>query len=66
MAMDRGPPPVPGKLRAPGLGLMLAEVRGIFEFNTSLLLSPLLLLMVLQLTTQAHATDTANVILEFM
>ena len=43
MAMDRGPPPVPGKLRAPGLGLMLAEVRGIFEFNTSLLLSPLLL-----------------------
>ena len=38
MAMDRGPPPVPGKLRAPGLGLMLAEVRGIFEFNTSLLL----------------------------
>jgi pimeloyl-ACP methyl ester carboxylesterase len=43
MAVDRGPPPVPGKLRAPGLGLMLAEVRGIFEFNTSLLLSPLLL-----------------------
>jgi pimeloyl-ACP methyl ester carboxylesterase len=30
-------------LRPPGLGLLLAEVRGIFEFNTSLLLSPLLM-----------------------
>ena len=32
-----------GRLRAPGLGLLLAEARGIFEFNTSLLLSPLLM-----------------------
>ena len=32
-----------GRLRAPGLGLLLAEVRGIFEFNASLLLSPLLM-----------------------
>src|ERR1700688_4244832 len=31
------------RLRAPGLGLLLAEARGIFEFNASLLLSPLLL-----------------------
>jgi pimeloyl-ACP methyl ester carboxylesterase len=35
--------PAAGGLRAPGLGLMLAEVRGILEFNASLLLSPLLL-----------------------
>jgi pimeloyl-ACP methyl ester carboxylesterase len=32
-----------GRLRAPGLGLLLAEARGIFEFNASLLLAPLLL-----------------------
>src|SRR6478736_2873278 len=31
------------RLRAPGLGLLLAAVRGIFEFNASLLLSPLLM-----------------------
>ena len=31
------------RLRPPGLGLLLAEARGIFEFNASLLLSPLLL-----------------------
>ena len=31
------------RLRAPGVGLFLAEARGIFEFNASLLLSPLLL-----------------------
>ena len=31
------------ELRPPGLGLMLAEVRGIFELNASLLLSPLLM-----------------------
>jgi pimeloyl-ACP methyl ester carboxylesterase len=43
MAIDRSEPPATGKLRAPSLGLMLAEVRGIFEFNTSLLLSPLLM-----------------------
>jgi pimeloyl-ACP methyl ester carboxylesterase len=32
-----------GRLRAPGLGLLLAEARGIFEFNASLLLAPLLM-----------------------
>jgi len=32
-----------GRLRPPGLGLLLAEARGIFELNASLLLSPLLL-----------------------
>ncbi len=32
-----------GRLRPPGLGLLLAEVRGIFEFNASLMLSPFLL-----------------------
>ncbi len=31
------------RLRAPGLGLFLAEARGILEFNASLLVSPLLL-----------------------
>src|SRR5579859_5815937 len=35
--------PTPGRLRAPGFGLLLAEIRGMFEFNTSLLLSPLLM-----------------------
>jgi pimeloyl-ACP methyl ester carboxylesterase len=30
-------------LRPPGLGLLLAEVRGIFEFNASLMLSPFLM-----------------------
>jgi pimeloyl-ACP methyl ester carboxylesterase len=30
-------------LRPPGLGMMLAEVRGLLEFNASLLLSPLLM-----------------------
>jgi pimeloyl-ACP methyl ester carboxylesterase len=39
---DRSESP-PGRLRPPGLGLLLAEMRGIFEFNTSLLLSPLLM-----------------------
>ena len=33
----------PPSLRPPSLGLLLAEVRGIFEFNASLLLSPLLM-----------------------
>jgi pimeloyl-ACP methyl ester carboxylesterase len=32
-----------GRLRPPGLGLLLAEARGIFEFNSSLLLSPILM-----------------------
>ena len=36
-------PPGAERLRPPGLGLLLAEARGIFEFNTSLLLSPLLM-----------------------
>ena len=40
--MDRSEPSS-GRLRAPNLGLLLAEVRGIFEFNASLLLSPLLM-----------------------
>jgi len=31
------------RLRAPGIPLLLAEARGIFEFNASLLLSPLLM-----------------------
>src|ERR1700709_1061419 len=40
---DSSESPAPGRLRAPGLGLLLAEVRGIFEFNTSFFLSPLLM-----------------------
>ncbi|MGY4369159.1 pimeloyl-ACP methyl ester carboxylesterase [Bradyrhizobium sp. LB1.3] len=42
-------PPVPdgpqssGRLHPPGLGLLLAEARGLFEFNASLLLSPVLM-----------------------
>jgi dienelactone hydrolase len=43
MPADRSAPPATGRLRPPGLGLLLAEARGIFEFNFSLLLSPLLL-----------------------
>jgi pimeloyl-ACP methyl ester carboxylesterase len=43
MPADRREPPATGRLRPPGLGLLLAEARGIFEFNFSLLLSPLLL-----------------------
>jgi pimeloyl-ACP methyl ester carboxylesterase len=41
--IDRSEPPATGQLRPPSLGLLLAEVRGIFEFNASLLLSPLLM-----------------------
>jgi pimeloyl-ACP methyl ester carboxylesterase len=40
---DRNEAQAAPRLRAPGLGLLLAEARGIFEFNASLLLSPLLL-----------------------
>jgi pimeloyl-ACP methyl ester carboxylesterase len=40
MPPDKGEP---RQLRPPSLGLMLAEVRGILEFNASLLLSPLLM-----------------------
>jgi pimeloyl-ACP methyl ester carboxylesterase len=43
MPIDRSEPEVAGRLRPPGLGLLLAEARGIFEFNASLLLSPLLM-----------------------
>jgi pimeloyl-ACP methyl ester carboxylesterase len=43
MRIDRGETDATGRLRPPGLGLLLAEVRGIFEFNTSLLLSPVLM-----------------------
>ena len=41
--IDRNEVPAAGRLRPPGLGLLLAEVRGIFEFNASVLLSPLLM-----------------------
>jgi pimeloyl-ACP methyl ester carboxylesterase len=41
--VDRSEPQATARLRPPGLGLLLAEVRGIFEFNASLLLSPLLM-----------------------
>jgi pimeloyl-ACP methyl ester carboxylesterase len=43
MAADRNETRATGRLRPPGLGLLLAEARGILEFNTSLLLSPLLM-----------------------
>ncbi len=38
-----GSEPAGKPLRAPGLGLLLAEMRGIFEFNASLMTAPLLL-----------------------
>ena len=43
MPVEASETPAAGRLRAPGLGLLLAEARGIFEFNASLLLSPLLM-----------------------
>jgi len=43
MTIDHSETPAAERLRAPGLGLLLAEARGIFEFNASLLLAPLLL-----------------------
>jgi pimeloyl-ACP methyl ester carboxylesterase len=43
MAVERTEPQAEGRLRPPGLGLLLAEARGILEFNASLLLSPLLM-----------------------
>src|ERR1700749_1474749 len=43
MPPDAGEPRASRQLRPPSLVLMLAEVRGIFEFNASLLLSPLLM-----------------------
>src|ERR1700739_1567692 len=43
MPPETGEPRATPELRPPSLALMLAEVRGIFELNASLLLSPLLL-----------------------
>jgi pimeloyl-ACP methyl ester carboxylesterase len=43
MAFHRSEPQAAGRWRPPRLALMLAEVRGILEFNTSLLLAPLLM-----------------------
>jgi pimeloyl-ACP methyl ester carboxylesterase len=43
MPVEAGEPRTSTGLRPPGLALLLAEVRGIFEFNASLLLSPLLM-----------------------
>ena len=40
---DGGEQPAKSPLLAPGLGLLLAEMRGIFEFNASLMMSPLLM-----------------------
>ena len=41
--IDASEPQATGRLRPPGLSLLLAEVRGILEFNASLMLSPLLM-----------------------
>src|SRR5260370_3060348 len=41
--MEASEPQARGRLRPPALSLLLAEVRGIFEFNASLMLSPLLM-----------------------
>jgi pimeloyl-ACP methyl ester carboxylesterase len=43
MSLDRAEEPASGRLRPPGLGLLLAEARSLLEFNASLVLSPLLL-----------------------
>src|SRR5450631_2509058 len=43
MPVDPGEAPAPSPLRPPGPGLLLAEARWIFEFNASLLFSPLLM-----------------------
>src|SRR3954470_19642423 len=43
MPVERSESPPAGRLRPPGLGLFLAEARGILEFNASLLLAPLLM-----------------------
>ena len=40
---DEGPPATEQRLRPPSLFLMLAEARALFELNSSLLLSPLLM-----------------------
>jgi pimeloyl-ACP methyl ester carboxylesterase len=41
--VDAGEKQDAGRLRPPGLALLLAEARGIFEFNASVLFSPLLM-----------------------
>jgi pimeloyl-ACP methyl ester carboxylesterase len=43
MSAGRSDAQASSRLRPPGLALLLAEARGIFEFNASLLLSPLLM-----------------------
>src|SRR6266567_1076336 len=43
MAIVRGGAQGSGRLRPPTLGLLLAEARSLFEFNASLLLSPVLM-----------------------
>jgi pimeloyl-ACP methyl ester carboxylesterase len=43
MAAERDDAQGGSRLRAPGLGMLLAEARGILEFNASLVLSPLLM-----------------------
>jgi pimeloyl-ACP methyl ester carboxylesterase len=43
VAVVDDPPGAEGRLRPPSLFLMLAEARSVFELNTSLLLSPLLM-----------------------
>jgi pimeloyl-ACP methyl ester carboxylesterase len=43
MSDDPSEPRGTGRLRPPSLGLLLAEARGIFEFNASIWLSPLLM-----------------------
>src|ERR1700761_9116468 len=43
MPAEGGEQPARDRLRPPGLGMLLAEMRGIFEFNASLMSAPLLL-----------------------
>lgn len=43
MSRGRDREQAPGRLRPPSLGHLLAEPRGLFEFNASVLLSPLLM-----------------------
>jgi pimeloyl-ACP methyl ester carboxylesterase len=43
VAVAEDAPPEAGRLRAPSLFMMLAEARSVFELNSSLLLSPLLM-----------------------
>src|SRR6201995_6197756 len=43
MAAERHDAQAGRRLRAPGLGMLLAEARGILEFNATLVLPPLLM-----------------------